>query len=647
MENIFDNLSDKEYLLTNGIGGYCSSTFSGANTRRYHGLLVASFNPPTERKVLVSKIEEKIICAGKDYELSANQYPGAIHPQGFQHIADYGVKHNQAYVLFEHEQFKLQKLLSVADAENTTLIEYSNLSDTAIELQLNPLLVYKDYHSLFTEAERFDFYTEQADDSHLKIFAEYGATPLFIKVTAGNWQLERKWYKNFQHSIEKERGFHFEEDAVSIGIATVHLKPGDTIAISFSTEENHSKEKAVHDKGLFTTGKDIPAFVKHLEESSRQFVVQRKSTGGSTIIAGYHWLTDWGRDTMIALRGISIATMRKQEAKSILQTFFQYLDSGMLPNRFPDNNEELEYNTVDATLWLFVTLYEYQLTFNDTEFIKSVLPSLKNIIEEHVKGTRYHIKVTDEGLLYAGEDGVQLTWMDAKVNGYVVTPRIGCAVEINLLWYNALHVYQQFENITGNQTNTGIDNLIALFEMSFPKYFINEAGNLNDVVVPGVATDKSIRPNQIYSASLPFSPLNKEQKKRVLNTVEKYLLTDYGLRTLNKEHPDFKTLYKGDSWERDNAYHQGTVWPFLWGEWALAYLQYHGNDSLDCLYIWNASKKLQHHFYIEGCLNAIAEIFDGLEPNKGKGCVQQAWSISMLLRVFLDKKFDYSLISDN
>jgi predicted glycogen debranching enzyme len=646
MENTFESLSGKEYLLTNGIGGYCSSTFSGANTRRYHGLLVASFNPPTERKVVVSKIDEKIIVDEKEYELSANQYPGAVHPQGFQYITDYGVKQNQAYVIFEHEGFRLQKVLSVAVGENTSMIEYSNLSDKEIELQLNPLLVYKDYHSLFNESLQFDFYTERTDNHSLKIFAEYGAKPLFIKTTKGNWHLENKWYKNFQHTIEKERGFDYEEDAISIGIVTIQLKPGDKVSITFSTEENNSLKKSEYNKALFTGGKDIPKFIKDLEECSRQFVVQRKSTGGSTIIAGYHWFTDWGRDTMIALRGISIATMRQQEAKSILQTFFQYLHKGMLPNRFPDNNEELEYNTVDATLWLFVTLYEYQLTFNDTPFIKLLLPSLKNIIDEHINGTRYNIKITDEGLLYAGEEGVQLTWMDAKVNGHVVTPRIGCAVEINLLWYNALSIYQQFNKLLSKKTDIEIESLISKFEQSFPVYFVNEAGYLNDVVVPGTSTDTSIRPNQIYAVSLPFSPLSKEQKGKLLDVVEKNLLTDFGLRTLNIKHPDFKPFYKGDSWERDNAYHQGTVWPFLWGEWAMAYLNLHGFTAANCLHIWNAAQTLQDHFYNEGCLNAIAEIFDGLEPNTGKGCVQQAWSVSMLLRVFLDNRFDYSLIDD-
>jgi predicted glycogen debranching enzyme len=390
----------------------------------------------------------------------------------------------------------------------------------------------------------------------------------------------------------------------------------------------------------------LPAFVKALEISSRQFVVQRKSTAGSTIIAGYHWFTDWGRDTMIAMRGISIATMRQQEAKSILQTFFKYLDKGMLPNRFPDYEEELEYNTIDATLWLFVALYEYQQAFDDIDFIKTVLPYLKSIIDEHANGTRYNIHVTEEGLLYGGEEGVQLTWMDAKVDDYVVTPRIGCPVEINLLWYNALKIYQYFTKLCKKKADVKAVELSIKFEQSFSSYFINSSGYLNDVVVPDVSADDSIRPNQVYAVSLPFSPLNKSRKLIVLEVVQQQLLTGLGLRTLDISNVDFKPLYQGNSWDRDNAYHQGTVWPFLWGEWAMAYLNQHGFNAKNCLYIWDASKQLQQHFYNDGCLNCIAEIFDGLQPAGGKGCVQQAWSVGMLLKVFLDSRFDYSLIAD-
>jgi predicted glycogen debranching enzyme len=646
MQQIFKDLSSKEYLLTNGIGGYCSATFSGANTRRYHGLLVAPFNPPTDRKVLVSKVEEKITVDEKEYELSANQYPDNIHPKGFQYVENYKVDNNQAIIDFKQDDFSVTKILSVVQGENTTIIQYTNNGTSAIQLELNPMLVYKDYHDLFKQADEFDFYTERSGETALKVFAKYEAEPLYINASAGNWNLHYSWYKNFELVVEDERGFPFTEDAMNLGTLSVSLMPGENITINFSTKENAGLEIIPLKEEYFTDDKEVPAFVKDLEASSRQFIVQRKSTGGSTIIAGYHWFTDWGRDTMIAMRGISIATMRQAEAKSILQTFFKYLDEGMLPNRFPDYDEALEYNTFDATLWLFVTLYEYQQTFDDIEFIKAVLPHLKNIIEEHESGTRYNIHVTEDGLLYGGEDGQQLTWMDARVDGFVVTPRIGCPVEINMLWYNALKIYQYFNTVSKEDVNDNIANLIFKFEHSFEQFFINDDGYLNDVVVPNQSADASIRPNQIYAVSLPFSPLNNEQKWKVLEVVQENLLTDLGLRTLDVNHPDFKPVYEGNSWDRDNAYHQGTVWPFLWGEWALAYLHQYGFNATSCLYVWNASKKLQQHFYNEGCLNSIAEIFDGLEPNTGKGCVQQAWSVSMLLKVFLHPQFDYSLITD-
>ncbi|MFN0080957.1 MAG: amylo-alpha-1,6-glucosidase [Ferruginibacter sp.] len=645
MQQDFKDLSAKEYLLTNGIGGYCSSSFSGANTRRYHGLLVASFNPPTDRKVLVSKIEEKIIVNEKEYELSANQYPDNIHPKGFEYLANYKVENNQAVIDFKHDDFNVTKILSVVQEENTTIIQYTNNGTSTIQLELNPMLVYKDYHGLFKQADEFDFYTERSGETALKIFAKYEAEPLHINASAGNWNLHHSWYKNFELVVEDERGFPFKEDAMNLGTLSVSLIPGENITINFSTKENASLAIIPLKEKYFTDDKEVPAFVKDLEASSRQFIVQRKSTGGSTIIAGYHWFTDWGRDTMIAMRGISIATMRQEEAKSILQTFFKYLDKGMLPNRFPDYDEELEYNTIDATLWLFVTLYEYQQAFSDKDFIKSVLPYLKNIIDEHVSGTRYNIHVTDEGLLYGGEDGFQLTWMDARVDGFVVTPRIGCPVEINLLWYNALKIYQHFAKLCKIKVDNAITLLLSKFEQSFPEHFINGDGYLNDVVIPGYLADASIRPNQVYAVSLPFSPLKDKQKLKVLELVQENLLTDFGVRTLDINDADFKPLYEGDSWDRDNAYHQGTVWPFLWGEWALAHLSLQGFTAANCLHVWKASEKLQHHFYNEDCLMCISEIFDGLEPANGKGCVQQAWSVSMMLKVFLDARFNYSLIN--
>ncbi len=637
MQNNFETLSNKEYLLTNGIGGYCSASVSGANTRRYHGLLVAAFNPPTERLVLVSKLEETLVINRESFELSSNQYPDKIHPQGYSFIQNFVAETDKATWLYTVNGCQIQKTISVVQGQNTVVVTYQNLSAQSVELQLMPLLVYRDYHAMFFEQEKFDFYTEEIANNYLKIYAEYGAKPVYMQLDKGDWKTSHNWYKRFQYKQEEARGFNFEEDAISIGKADIELAVNEIVQIIFSTNEI---EDISNNTSLFKIedNKTNRHFIDDLITSSRQFIVHRKSTNGSTVIAGYHWFTDWGRDTMIALRGISIATGNEEEARSILQTFFDTLSEGMLPNRFPDYaNDTVEYNTIDATLWLFVALYDYHEKFTNNNFITSILPQLKSIINWHIKGTRFNIHTTEEGLLYGGEIGYQLTWMDARIGDFVVTPRIGCPVEINVLWYNALCIYNYFSTTISGKEDAAIAQLSTNCKAAFVQYFWNKNDYLNDVIIPNSYVDASIRPNQIYAVSLPFSPLNIQQQTSVLNCVETNLLTAFGLRTLNKENPDFKPIYQGDAWHRDNAYHQGTVWPFLWGEWAMAFLKLNKFSETACKKIWEHTTELQNHFYNEGCAFAIAEIFDGLKPNTGKGCVQQAWSVGNMLNVFLNK----------
>ncbi len=366
-----------------------------------------------------------------------------------------------------------------------------------------------------------------------------------------------------------------------------------------------------------------------------QFIVHRQSSSSKTIIAGYHWFTDWGRDTMIAMRGLTIATGQKEVSESIIRTFLKYLDRGMIPNRFPDQGETPEYNTIDATLWVFVVLYEYFEKFEDLSFLEEVFPYLTQIIEAHKRGTRYDIHITEEGLLYGGKGLSQLTWMDARVGDHVVTPRQGCPVEINALWYNALKVYVHLGKSLKKDVSD-VESDINPLKENFRKYFWNEEGYLNDVVIPNVYVDGSIRPNQVYAISLPFSPLEMPEAQSVFNCIDQYLYTDLGLRSLAKDHDDFKPVYGGDQWSRDNAYHQGTVWAFLWGEYAMAYLRLNEFSRDAQKQILEKAQSLKHHFYKEDCLMGISEIFDGQHPGEGRGCVQQAWSIGMLLKVFLE-----------
>lgn len=640
----FAETSSKEWLYTNGIGGYASSTVSGANTRRYHGLLVASLNPPTDRQVLVSKILETVsLKNGTTVELSTNQYVRAIHPQGFQYLAAFQ-RSPLPKAIYVVKGKQLSKTIFMQHGTNTTIVEYENLSAATLELEFLPLFVSRNYHSLFKENSHFDYYHEILSEGAIKIHSHYGSAPLFMRFTKGTFTVQHDWFHSFQYDKEAYRGLDAQEDAHSIGRIILTLTPKERVHLVFSTDEAallgqpQDWKQAELDRLDTLVPKQInDAFLRDLMVSSDQFLVRRKSKG-NTVIAGYHWFTDWGRDTMIAMRGLTIALKKKELSASIIRTFLEHLDSGMIPNRFPDQGEIPEYNTIDATLWLFVVLLEYYEQFEDLELITEVFPSLQSIIEAHLKGMRYNIHVTADGLLFGGEDLAQLTWMDAKVGDFVVTPRHGCPVEINALWYNALEIYNLFHRKIAIGESP-YQSLAQKVRHAFQQYFINEKGYLNDVIIPNQYIDDAIRPNQIYALSLPFTPLSREVAATVLQVVEEKLYTDLGLRSLSPAHTDFKPTYSGNPWQRDTAYHQGTVWAFLWGEYALAYLKQHHFSATACRVIKEKSRAFQNHFYQSDCLYAISEIFDGAKPEAGRGCVQQAWSVGMMLRVLLDQNF--------
>lgn len=639
----FEATRNKEWLITNGLGGYASGTLSGANSRRYHGMLVAALNPPTNRKVLISKVEEGIaLKRDHQVELSANQYPNAIHPKGYQYLTEFAQDPIPRF-RYEINGHLLEKSIFMVYGKNTTIIEYKNLGTQSIPLSMTPFLVDKGYHDLFHEGRVFDFYYEKIGD-FLKVHARYGAAPLYIKQAGGTFEESRYWIKQLEYEKEAYRGLDYQEDAYVIGKFHQLLVPKESCFLVLTTDANvletdpASLKKAALKRlnNLGIKHKKDP-FYRDLCIAADQFVVQRASTNSYTVLAGYHWFTDWGRDTMIALRGLCIATGRKKISQSILKTFFENLEAGMLPNRFPDNNaDEVEYNTVDATLWLFTALYEYHEKFQDTAFVKKNFAHLTTILAAHFKGTRYNIHVTKEGFLWAGEEGVQLTWMDAKVGDFVVTPREGCAVEIQALWYNALMIYQYFHKKLSSSENTVFSQAKTIsqqLKQNFTHHFYNEQHYLNDVVIPNQSTDTAIRPNQIFVLSLPFALLNKSQQKKVFQNVKKHLFTPYGLRSLNKENPQFKPVYEGDQWHRDTAYHQGTVWSFLLGDYWLAYLKMNNFTQKAKDTVRKEMEPLKNHFYQKNCINGISEIFDGETPQEGRGTIQQAWSIAALLMV--------------
>ena len=632
---------DREWLLTNGLGGYASSTVNSANTRHYHGLLVAAFKPPTDRKVLVAKIEERVLLQGKYFDLSCNQYPDVIHPNGRQFLKDFKAS-PLPYWQYANDNWNIEKSICMVDGENTSLVKYKNNGSETFVLELHPLYAYCDYHATFHEDPAFDFYTEFNRD-HLKTYATYGAHPIFSKWSEGQFIEARTWYKNIQLLKSEDRGLDYKCDYYRIGYVKKELQPGEQLIICFSSEEQMSEEDLgklwdkQYRKATKKSSSTSSEFYKDLLVAGNQFLVERTSTKSKSIIAGYHWFTDWGRDTMISMRGLTIVTGRKQISKAILTTFYKSLDRGMLPNRFPDNEEDQpEYNNMDATLWLFVATYEYFKKFKDHAFIKKHVRDLKEILDCHIKGTRFNIHVTDEGFLYGGQEGEQLTWMDAIVEGTVVTPRIGCPVEVNALWYNALKIYESFCKELKIPLDENMLDIRIKFEKNFAHYFSNQDGTLHDVIIPNVSVDPSFRPNQVFVLSLPFTLLDKEQQKIIFEAVKANLFTSYGLRTLHPEDPQFIPKYEGDQWSRDHAYHQGTVWPYLLHEYYTAFLRIYGNTKKNRNRVVTELTDLKNHFYEHEGIHCISEVFDGLNPHYGKGCIQQAWSVAALIKLYAD-----------
>ncbi len=641
-----ENALTKEWIVTNGIGGYASSTIIGTNTRRYHGLLIAALNPPTERKLMVCKVEETIVRNHTENMLSTNQYVNTVYPEGYYYIKGF-TRTPLPTTLFRVGEAELSKTIFMVYNSNTTVVEYTNASSVSFRLRLNPLYAVRDYHSLLREEHNY-LYLVKNDGQNHSIYAHAGAPPLYFKHTKGYYTSNPHWNKNILYNIEKQRGQDFTEDLYSTGSIECDLKPGETMHLIFSLDEN----KLNHDPAKLKIQEIdrlhslVPSniqnkFLADLFITSDQFIVHRKSTENYSIIAGYHWFTDWGRDSMIALRGLCIATGKQKEAQSVITTFLNVLNEGIIPNRFADYEaDEPEYHTMDATLWLFIAIYEYDLAFNDTPFLNMVHDKLSEIIQYHITGTKHNIHVTDKGFLCGGTYGLPLSWMDARIGDHVFTPRIGCPVEINALWYNALKIHSYVFNRLGFKTNETVITITSKIENNFENCFWNHNGYLNDLISEEGETDTSIRPNQIYVISLPFSLLPEEKEKMVVENVNQYLLTDYGLRTLDPNHPQFKPEYTGDIWSRDAAYHQGTVWPFLMPEYFTAYLKVNNFSTVAKQDVENSLRILRDHYYHDECLHGISEIFDGLNPRSGKGCMNQAWSISNLILLIKTANLD-------
>jgi predicted glycogen debranching enzyme len=628
-----------EWLETNGLGGWASSSITGCNTRRYHGLLVASIVPPAERMALLSKLDETIILNDQRFELGVNDYGGVIHPNGNQFQASFA-RDLFPQFMYEAGGVKLRKTIAMVHGENTTLVIYDVIkAGKQFALEILPLISVRGYHRLMhaNNSVRLD-----ADFvEHIFRTKAYDGTPdIYIKVPRSEYHHNPDWYFRFNYEIEKSRGLDFAEDLFTYGRFSVNLSEGDSLGIVISTEDPASKdahellarEKLRREKLLNDYERDDT--LHQLLLASDQFIVKRDEDL-KTIIAGYHWFTDWGRDTMISLPGLCLSTRRYDDARKILSAFAKSVSQGMLPNRFQDNGEPPEYNNVDGTLWYFIAIHKYLQATNDLEFVlRELLPVLKDIIQWHFKGTRYNIHAAEDGLLYSGEKGVQLTWMDAKIGDWVVTPRTGKAVEINALWYNALRIYASVMELSGNKSEATEMNQKAIqTRKSFNEQFWNsEKGYLYDVINDGVRDD-SLRPNQLFAISLPFSLVDGDRAESIVKIITEKLYVPVGLRSLPADHPSYTPRYEGDPLKRDSIYHQGTAWSWLLGAYVDALIKTGSEKRL----AKDVIKNFAYHLN-EGCIGSVSEIFDAAAPHSPRGCAAQAWGVAEILRVILDYK---------
>ncbi|MBX7151272.1 amylo-alpha-1,6-glucosidase [bacterium] len=635
--------TQKEWLETNGIGGFASSTVIGANTRRYHGLLVASLRPPTHRYVLLSKMEESLNFNGKTHELSTNQYPFIIFPEGHKNI-DYFEYDLCPKITYRVHDIIIEKSILMIDGENSTILRYRVLkADQPFTLLLRPLCAFRDYHSLSKENTNINKNTD-VGAYQFSIQPYQGLPRLSFHYNTGSVEPKFFWYKNAEYRKEHERGLDFTEDLFSHAILSATLHGGESLDILVTSETNRAsslKSKDIEQLLNYEIQRR-KAYIEHfplrhpmaqsLALSADSFLVKR-SGNRHTIIAGYHWFGDWGRDTMIALPGLALTCKRYDVAKAILLSFAEYISQGMIPNRFPDLDETPEFNNVDGTLWFFVAAYRYWQATGDDDLIRTALyERFADIIAWHVHGTRYNIKMSDDGLLFAGEAGVQLTWMDAKVGDWVVTPRAGKCVEINALWFNALCIMHEV-SIALNRSNDA-EKYKAMTEKtkkSFNEQFwFSDGGYLYDYI-NDTEKNTDIRPNQIFAISLPFTLLDTDRSKLVIEKVQKELLTPFGLRTLSPSHPSYTGVYAGDVHHRDLAYHQGTVWPWLLGAFIEAYLKTNAN----CDEAKTLARTLIEPFITQlndAGIGTISEIYDGNPPHFPKGCIAQAWSVGEILR---------------
>jgi predicted glycogen debranching enzyme len=652
-------LLTREWLVANGLGGYASASVSGACTRRYHGLLIAALPAPLGRMVMLSHFGEQIALPDESILDFSGEDLTEEHIQlhSARYLREFRLEAGLPVWVFDIQGCTLEKRLWMPHLQNSVHISYRyTCGEGFVRLRLRPSIHFRE-HEAPVALPIPKPYRVQAYGSQYEVFTDPPTPPLRFHLHGPNagFHLDGGRFREIFYRVEQSRGYESRGPVWSPGYLGATLHPGETFTVIASTERWETilalePEEAIHrerrrrNKLIEIANPELKSgWPAELVLAADQFIITPSTRVGDaarahaagdevrTIIAGYHWFTDWGRDTMISLEGLTLTTGRHLEAGYILRTFAHYVKDGLIPNMFPEGENEGLYHTADATLWYFHAIEKYLAATGDRDTLRQLLPKLINVVDHHVRGTRFGIGMDPaDGLLREGAEGYQLTWMDAKVGDWVVTPRRGKPVEINALWYNALRLLENWvrEEHSDEQAEHYNELATRVYESFNRRFWYEEGGYLYDVLDGEGGNDASLRPNQLFSFSLSYPVLEPTRWKDVLDVVQKQLVTPYGLRSLGPGHPDYKPQYYGDLRSRDAAYHQGTVWAWLIGPFIDAWLRVYPDD-------FEKARNLLEAFAAhlgEACIGSINEVFDADQPFIPRGCVAQAWSVAEVLR---------------
>jgi len=660
-----------EWLVTNGLGGYASSTVLGVNTRKYHGLLVAAFNPPVDRRVLLTRLDEEVQVNKKTYLLGANELRDrGFQPEGYHYLADFSLAPLPTFAYKVDEGIQLKKTVFMPCGKNATVVIYeaSNASEDDVLVSVVPLVNSRHFQSVTEKDAATQGFTQKPSSQGVTVQPP-PASPLSSTQTLlsaeGRYKAGRgEWIETFLR-VDASRGESSLDNSYKLGAFEFHVAPRQNkkfsvIAVGGKNEndtqnvlsalyknskgidelyiaELKRREEFLNDFQKRYSDVQVEDWLKWLILATDTFIVERQSTQTKSVIAGYHWFEDWGRDSLISLPGLTLVTGRFTDARQILLTFKRYCSKGVIPNRFPDSaGDKPVYNTVDSTLWYFDSVLQYLKYTNDLRFIREELWStLEAIIENHVKGTVFNIHVDQDSLV---SHGPQLTWMDAAPYGKPVTPRDGKAVETQALWYNALKTMQLLATRFGETEKAQeYRSMAEKTRKGFTEKFWNPEKNcLFDVVNDGLR-DSSLRPNQIIAVSLDFTMLDSVEARQIVETVQKRLWGVYGLKTLSDDDPRYKGRCRGDWMQRDNAYHNGTVWPWLLGPFVKAFLKLKTHEAEWRSFAFkNFLQPLFQEEIFQAGLGTVSEVFDGDPPHEPNGCIAQAWSVAEPFRAYVE-----------